>query len=222
VKNISLIIYDFDGTLVDTLGDIALAVNLTLRELQLMELPVATIQQYVGHGVDNLMRQSLHDASEKAVKQAVQLFRKHYGEHLTDQTDFYPHGRDILNFFSDRKQAICSNKPEDFVHRILAELKAEHYFFGVVGGDTVETKKPDPQGLLKLIATAGVSADQTLMVGDSVVDIQAGKAAGTKTCVVTFGNGDPEEMRRCSPDIMIDSLADLINFKEETSPPKFS
>ena len=213
MKNIFLIVYDFDGTLVDTLEDIALGVNLTLRELKLRELPVATIQQYVGHGVDNLMRQSLPDVSDKNVQQAVQLFRKHYGEHLTDQTDFYPHGREILEYFSDRKQAICSNKPEDFVRRILADLKAEHYFCGVVGGDTVDTKKPDPKGLLKLIATAAVSADQTLMVGDSIVDIQVGKAAGTKTCVVTFGNGDPEEMRTHSPDAMIDSLADLKTFQ---------
>ena len=131
MKNISLIVYDFDSTLVDTLDDIAHAVNLTLGDLKLAELPVATIQQYVGHGVDNLMRQSLHDASDKAVQQAVQLFRKHYGEHLTDQTDFYPHGREVLEFFSNRKQAICSNKPEDFVHRILAELKAEHYYKGI-------------------------------------------------------------------------------------------
>ncbi len=209
MKNISLIVYDFDGTLVDTLEDIALGVNLTLRELNLAELPVATIQQYVGHGVDNLLRRSLPDVSDNDVQQAVQLFRKYYGEHLTDQTDFYPHGREILEYFSDRKQAICSNKPEDFVRKILVELKAEHYFFGVVGGDTVGTKKPDPEGLLTLIATANVSADQTLMVGDSVVDIQVGKAAGTKTCVVTFGNGDPEEMRTFSPDAMIDSLADL-------------
>ena len=209
MKNIFLIVYDFDGTLVDTLEDIALGVNLTLRELKLAELPVATIQQYVGHGVDNLLRRSLPDVSEKDVQQAVQLFRKHYGEHLTDQTDFYPHGREILDYFSDRKQAICSNKPEDFVRRILVELKAEHYFCGVVGGDTVGTKKPDPKGLLTLIATANVSAEQTLMVGDSTVDIQVGKAAGTRTCVVTFGNGDPEEMRTHSPDTIIDSLANL-------------
>jgi phosphoglycolate phosphatase len=209
LKNISLIVYDFDGTLVDTLEDIALAVNLTLHELKLAELSVGTIQQYVGHGVENLLRKSLQGTGYEDVPHAVQLFRKHYGEHLTDQTDFYPHGREILEFFSDRKQAICSNKPEDFVRRILADLKAGHYFSGVVGGDTVDRKKPDPQGLLKLIADAGVSADQTLMVGDSVVDIQTGKAAGTKTCVVTFGNGDPDEMRAHSPDAMIDSLAEL-------------
>jgi phosphoglycolate phosphatase len=209
LKNISLIVYDFDGTLVDTLEDIALGVNLTLDELKLAELPVTTIQQYVGHGVENLLRKSLQGTGYEDVQQAIKLFRKHYGEHLTDQTDFYPHGRDILEYFSDRKQAICSNKPEDFVRRILADLNAEHYFCGVVGGDTVDVKKPDPQGLLKLIADANVSADQTLMVGDSVVDIQTGKAAGTKTCVVTFGNGDPEEMRTHSPDAMIDSLADL-------------
>ena len=209
MKNISLIVYDFDGTLVDPLEDIALAVTLSLHELKLTKLPVTTIQQYVGHGVDNLMRQSLQGASDKEVHRAVKLFRKHYGEHLTDQTDFYPHGREILEYFSDRKQAICSNKPEDFVRRILADLKAEHYFCGVVGGDTVDVKKPDPKGLLKLIADASVSANQTLMVGDSVVDIQTGKSAGTKTCVVTFGNGDPEEMRTHTPDTMIDSLADL-------------
>jgi phosphoglycolate phosphatase len=209
LKNISLIVYDFDGTLVDTLEDIALGVNLTLDELKLAELPVTTIQQYVGHGVENLLRKSLQGTGYEDVQQAIKLFRKHYGEHPTDQTDFYPHGRDILEYFSDRKQAICSNKPEDFVRRILADLNAEHYFCGVVGGDTVDVKKPDPQGLLKLIADANVSADQTLMVGDSVVDIQTGKAAGTKTCVVTFGNGDPEEMRTHSPDAMIDSLADL-------------
>ena len=158
------------------------------------------------------MRQSLRAATDQEVQQAVELFRTHYGEHLTDQTDFYPHGREILDYFSDRKQAICSNKPEDFVRRILADLKAEHYFCGVVGGDTVGVKKPDPKGLFSLIGTAGVSADQTLMVGDSVVDIQTGKSAGAQTCIVTYGNGDPEEMRTHSPDTIIDSLAELKTF----------
>ena len=123
-RKISLIVYDFDGTLVDTLFDIADAVNLSLNELGLRTLSRATIRKYVGKGVERLMAQSIDGTGYTDLPRAVELFRRHYSENLMNHTRFYPSGREILDHFRDKKQAICSNKPEDFVRRILESLKS--------------------------------------------------------------------------------------------------
>lgn len=110
---ISLIVYDFDCTLVDTLFDIADAVNLSLNELGLRALSRETIRTYVGKGVEKLMDQAISGTGYVDLALAVELFRKHYSKNLINQTNFYPSGREILDHFCDKKQAICSNKPGD-------------------------------------------------------------------------------------------------------------
>ena len=104
MRKISLIVYDFDGTLVDTLIDITGSVNLTLADLSLPQLPRETIRKYVGKGVERLMSQSLKDSSFSDIPQAVALFKKHYSENLVHHTDFYPHGREILEHFKNKSR----------------------------------------------------------------------------------------------------------------------
>ena len=145
MRKISLIVYDFDGTLVDTLFDIADSVNLTLAELSLPQLPQKTIRKYVGGGVERLMSQTLEGSFFTDIPKAVSLFKQHYSENLVHHTDFYPYGREILQHFKNKNQAICSNKPESFIHRILESLNGLHYFDMVIGGDSVNSKKPNPE-----------------------------------------------------------------------------
>ena len=208
-RKISLIVYDFDGTLVDTLFDIADAVNLSLNELGLRTLSRATIRKYVGKGVERLMAQSIDGTGYTDLPRAVELFRRHYSENLMNHTRFYPSGREILDHFRDKKQAICSNKPEDFVRRILESLKSLYYFDAILGGDSVESKKPDPEGLLHLLDRFQCSPEMAVLVGDSPVDIETGKRAGVYTCIVNYGFGNPKEIASANPDCCIDHLSEL-------------
>ena len=208
-RKISLIVYDFDGTLVDTLFDIADAVNLSLNELGLRTLSRATIRKYVGKGVERLMAQSIDGTGYTDLPRAVELFRRHYSENLMNHTRFYPSGREILDHFRDKKQAICSNKPEDFVRRILESLKSLDYFDAILGGDSVESKKPDPEGLLHLLDRFQCSPEMAVLVGDSPVDIETGKRAGVYTCIVNYGFGNPKEIASTNPDCCIDHLSEL-------------
>jgi phosphoglycolate phosphatase len=210
-RKISLIVYDFDGTLVDTLFDIADAVNLSLSELGLRTLSRDTICKYVGKGVERLMEQSIKGTDCADLPLAVKLFRKHYSENLMNHTRFYPFGREILDHFCNKKQAICSNKPEDFVRRILVSLESQNLFDAIIGGDSLKSKKPDPEGLLHLLDHFQCPPEQAVLIGDSPVDIETGKRAGVYTCVVNFGFGDPKEISMTEPDCSIDHLSELKN-----------
>lgn len=209
MRKISLIVYDFDGTLVDTLFDIADSVNLTLDDLNLPRLPRETIRKYVGKGVERLMSQTLEGSSFTDIPKAVALFKKHYSENLVHHTDFYPHGREIIEHFKNKKQAICSNKPEDFVRRILESLNGLNCFDAIIGGDSVKSKKPDPEGLNSILEQLNVSAEDAVLIGDSPVDVETGKRAGVTTCVVSFGLGFPDEIAAANPDCSIDCLSEL-------------
>ena len=210
-RKISLIVYDFDGTLVDTLFDIADAVNLSLSELGLRTLSRETICKYVGNGVERLMDQSIKGTGCADLPLAVELFRKFYSENLMNHTQFYPFGREILDHFCDKKQAICSNKPEDFVRRILVSLESQDLFDAILGGDSLKSKKPDPEGLLYLLDRFQCPPEQAVLIGDSPVDIETGKRAGVYTCVVNFGFGNPKEIAMTEPDCSIDHLSELKN-----------
>ena len=208
-RKISLIVYDFDGTLVDTLFDIADAVNLSLSELGLRTLGRETICKYVGKGVERLMDQSIKGTGCADLPLAVELFRKHYSGNLVNHTRFYPFGREILDHFCDKKQAICSNKPEDFVRRILVSLESQDLFDAILGGDSLKSKKPDPEGLLHLLDRFQCCPEKAVLIGDSPVDIETGKRAGVYTCVVNFGFGDTQEIAQAEPDCSIDHLSEL-------------
>ncbi len=208
---VSLLIYDFDGTLVDTLEDIAWSVNRVLQDLQLQTLPVETIRSFVGKGVVPLMTHSLKAAGGEGVgaERAVDLFKSCYAGHLLDRTCFYPHCRETVDAFSEKFQAILSNKPEQFIEQILTGLNFRYPFQAIVGGDTYATRKPDPEGLLKLIEKFQVAPENVALVGDSAVDVEAGKRAGVLTVGVSYGFCDPYSNADYAPDHVIDDLSKL-------------
>ena len=209
MKKISLIVYDFDGTLVDTLADIANSVNLTLAEMNLNTLSQETIRSNIGSGVVNLMTRSLIGSGCNEVATAVSLFQKHYNHHLLDQTDFYPNGREVVQHFSGKKNAILSNKPFAFIEKILKALNFLQHFDSILGGDSLDVQKPDPKGLQLLISKLNCPAKQVLMIGDGAIDIETGRQAGVVTCGVTYGLGDPDSLRDAKPDYLIDNLSHL-------------
>ena len=208
---IQLIIYDLDGTLIDSRRDIAEAVNGTLRELGLEDLPVERVSTFVGSGVKNLIEQALKETGGKAgaLKRSIKLFRRLYGEHLLDHTRLYPAVRKVLEFFKDRKQAVITNKPEDFSHKILRGLGIDSYFFRVLGGDGGFPKKPAPEPLLEIVQSAGVSIEKAVLVGDSATDVETGRNAGVKTLAVTYGFGSRLEIERAKPNLILNDLMEL-------------
>lgn len=205
----SLYVFDFDGTLVDTKLDIAHSVNLVLQEMGRDPLPQETVFGYVGRGVRHLMTQALNGASGGDLERAVSLFMKHYEQHLMDHTDFFPHCRDIIDHYADKKLAVVSNKPEKFVERILIELNNREAFQSIVGGDSFENKKPDPMGLRHVMQVAGLKPEDVLMVGDSEVDVATARSAGVRVCGVTYGHASREEMASYHPDWLIDDISEM-------------
>ena len=227
---IELIIYDLDGTLIDSRMDIANAVNQTLRDLGLKGLPAERISAFVGTGIENLMAMVLKEtgavskvgaplvgALEGAgtrpaptIKHAVKLLRRHYSEHLLDHTCLYPSVRKVLEFFKDRKQAVITNKPQDFSMKILKGLDVSSYFFRVLGGNQGFPKKPAPEPVLEILRDAGVSKEEAVLVGDSAIDVETGRNAGVKTLAVTYGFGSRLEIENSKPDLILTDFEELI------------
>ena len=209
MKKISLIVYDFDGTLVDTFADIAGSVNLALTEMGLNPLDKKTIRGNIGSGMFNLMTRSLMKSGCNDIETSVLLFQKHYSLHLLDQTNFYPNGKEIVEYFFDKKNAILSNKPISFIEKILKALSFSKPFDSIIGGDSLDVKKPDPKGLLLMMNKFNCPPEKTLMVGDSAIDIETGKHAGVITCGVTYGLGNLDSLTNSNPDYLIDNLSQL-------------
>jgi phosphoglycolate phosphatase len=187
------VVLDLDGTLVDTKDDLAAAVNATLAALGLPAQDPSTIIGYVGHGGRVLLERAFGAAGDPRVEQGLDIFMPWYREHLLDHAAVYPGLRAVLETLAGEGAifSVLTNKPEDMSAKILAGLDLETLCPRLIGGDTLAVRKPDPTGLLQLIAAAGVDAAATLMVGDSWIDIGTGRNAGVASCAVLWGfNGD--------------------------------
>lgn len=204
-----LLVFDFDGTLVDTRRDIVDSVNRALEELGLRTLDRATLCTFIGKGVNQLMERSLEGSGYGDLPRAIKAFMSHYEAHLMDHTALFPNCRETLDHFSGRPITILSNKPTRFITQILDALEYRAPFATIIGGDSVAAKKPDPVGLHHIMQQHGVSPEDTLMIGDSQVDIETGKRAGVRTCGVTYGHAGRASLETAQADWIIDDLSQL-------------
>ncbi len=209
-----LFIFDLDGTLINSRADIALSLNIALQRVSLPVLSESCIADFVGEGVPRLVQRAISASAKREpeadlVQKVMALFREEYGRHLLDQTCLFPGTEDALNRLSWAQFAVVSNKPEQFSRRILDSLGIGHRFRVIFGGDSVEKRKPDPEALLKAMKICRTSPSETAMVGDSGVDIQAGKAAGALTCGVLGGFRPREELEAAGCDLIIENLMNL-------------
>ena len=207
VFNPQLIIYDLDGTLVDSLEDIANSVNRTMAHFGLPRLPEEQVRQYVGTGARHLIRAMVPITTR--FDEIFNYFLADYDRHLTDKTTLYPGVAATLERLKNKRQAVLSNKPTNLSEKIVTALKIAKYFSRVWGSDSGLPLKPDPTSLLKMLDELKIDADAALIVGDSPVDIEAGKRAGIKTCAVTYGLRDKGELVAACPSFMIDRFTDL-------------
>jgi phosphoglycolate phosphatase len=206
-----LLVFDLDGTLIDSKLDLALAVNATRAEAGWGPLAHEVIYSHVGNGAPVLIRRSLGaDVGDDQIEKSLQFFLTYYREHMLDNTRLYPGVASALeHWVGSRQLAVLTNKPERFSRLILDGLGVAGSFARVYGGNTFETKKPDPLGLNRLMEELEVPPSRTLMIGDSAVDVQTARNAGVRSCGVTYGL-QPETFEQYPPDLLVDRMEELV------------
>ena len=213
------LLFDLDGTLVDSREDLVTSVNLTLAEMGRGPLAGDVVAGFVGEGVSKLIERALTASMGRApageeVESGVEVFRRHYRLHLLDQTRPYSQVAETLSHFQALPMAVVTNKPSDFTLEILEGLGLRRYFRAVLGGDSVPQRKPRPEPLLEAARLCGVTPADCLMVGDSRIDILAGRAAVMMTCGFTGGFRGREELAEAGADFLINRFAELIEIVE--------
>jgi phosphoglycolate phosphatase len=208
------VVWDLDGTLVDSATDIATSLNRLLGENELAALEDALIKNMIGEGVAVLIRRGFEahgiTPDGKRLESLVERFLVIYSEVATASTRLFPGAREALQSLSDAglRQAICTNKPEAITRQVLAGLGIADCFDVVIGGDTLPRNKPDPLPLRTALEGLDVAPERSLMVGDSAIDVQTAHAAGVSVAFVTFGYG-PGPSHPHKADYLIDDFADL-------------
>lgn len=204
-----LLMFDLDGTLIDSTADLAAAVNYTLGELGLRQLRQEEIASYIGDGLRMLIRRALGVDDQALLLRAVDIFKPYYRRHLLDTTVLYPGVRETLDRYADRRLAVITNKQQEFTEAILEGLGIRHRFDVVLGGDAVERAKPDPLPLQEAMRRTAVPPKGAVMIGDGPNDILAARAAGVRSIAVGYGLGTREQLLALAPDIFIENLEQL-------------
>ena len=206
-----LLVFDLDGTLVDSQRDLADAVNATRAWMGLEPLPPVTVAQYVGNGAPVLVQRALPDAGKEDWSRGLDYFLQYYRDHMLDSTVLYPGVREALDQLHAERipLAVLTNKPIRFTLQMLEGLGIDLHFFRVYGGNSFPEKKPDPAGLNALVVESGADRARTIMVGDSAVDVDTARNAGVQACGVRWGF-QPETFVKSPPDFLIDDMRELI------------
>ena len=214
-RTIRLLVFDLDGTLIDSRLDLIHSVNAMLREMGRPELPGELIATYVGDGAPMLVRRALGDPDdEQFFRSALEYFLSYYRLHKLDHTVVYRGIPEALARIASphngtqRLMAVLSNKPVNPSRDIVRALGLGEYFVRIYGGNSFTTKKPDPLGVQTILQETGVGAAEALMIGDSAIDVLTGRNAGLWTCGVTYGFA-PHTLEDVPPDVVLESPGEL-------------
>jgi phosphoglycolate phosphatase len=223
-RSIKLVIFDLDGTLIDSRLDLVHSVNAALRHIGRPELPDNIIASYVGDGAPVLIQRALggEAVAESLVRKGLEFFLTYYRDHKLDHTTVYDgitealaamqysqnSGHAQTNNGVSRKLAVLTNKPVAPARAIVEALGLGGFFTSIYGGNSFASKKPDPEGARRLLQEVGVEPKQAVIIGDSHVDIETGRNAGLWTVGVTYGFA-PHTLTDCAPDVLADSPQDL-------------
>ncbi|MDI5934879.1 phosphoglycolate phosphatase [Halomonas kalidii] len=217
LDGIRLVTFDLDGTLIDSVPDLAVAVDAALVDLGLAPAGEARVRAWVGNGSLKLMERALADAlgstpTAEWLERGHQGFLGHYGRAPASRTRLYPGAREALDGLRARglPLALVTNKPFAFLAPILEGFGLERHFGLCLGGDSLPEKKPSPAPLLHVATHFQVVPEACLMVGDSRHDVAAGRRAGFRTLAVSYGYNHGEPVRDCGPDAVVESLAELV------------
>jgi phosphoglycolate phosphatase len=217
--NIKLIAFDLDGTLLDSVPDLAIAADQAAQSLGFPAVSEDQVRDYVGNGADILIARALSqslsinpDLSDEIKNEARTRFDRFYEATGHQLSHLYTNVKETLDTLHRAGfiLALVTNKPSKFVPHVLAQHGIDHYFSDVIGGDTFTNKKPDPMALLWLVEKHGITAKQMMMVGDSKNDILAAKNAGCLSFGLTYGYNHGEPIANTQPDFVADDIADLV------------
>lgn len=211
---IKLIIFDLDGTLVNSIADITNSLNYAVKPYNIAPKTKEEVGRLVGVGITNLIEKVLGEENIRHRDDVVNRWLEFYSNHIVDNTFVYPGVRETLKRLDGYRKGVISNKREALSVSVLKGLDLFRYFDAVLGSDSVNEKKPSPAPVLHLLSLLGVSADEAIMVGDSELDIAAGKGAGVRTVGVTYGYRDRSYLS--SADVIIDSIDELPAIIEST------
>jgi phosphoglycolate phosphatase len=211
-SSVRVLIFDLDGTLIDSKLDLANSINAMLQHMGRAQLSHEKIYSLVGNGAPVLVRRALGDSVTDAESdQGLSFFLSYYRTHMLDNTVTYPGVREGLKLLEQHPMAVLTNKPVRFSQAIIDGLGLGRYFQFVYGGNSFEKKKPDPMGVEFLLREMTATPEEALMAGDSEVDVQTARNAGIWACGVSYGLGT-EGLRVHPPDIMLDSLTELPSY----------
>ncbi len=211
-----MVLIDVDGTLVDSVPDLAFCVDEMLKALDMSPHGEAEVRHWVGNGVERLVRRALigqldGEPDEALFERAYPIFMDLYKDNTSKRSSLYPGVKEGIDYLKDAgyKLGCVTNKAEAFTHPLLKDLGIFDYFESVVSGDTLEKKKPDPLPLLFSAEKLGVSAQDSLMLGDSISDVKAARAAGFQIICMSYGYNHGVDIHESNPDVVIDSMAEL-------------
>lgn len=206
---IDLLIFDFDGTLTDSIPGAIESIQEMLAEQGYPPKSAAEINQHVGFGELPLVAGAIGSSNPVLVKAAQASYYRHYAEKGYKKATLYPQVLDFLELFKGKKMIIISNKRDEFIKMILAKYELLEYFTEIHGGDTAPCLKPDPCVIISEMKKYQTEPNRTLFIGDMTIDIATGKNAHTLTCAVTYGFDSREKLAAANPDFLIDNLLDL-------------
>ena len=214
--SVELMLFDLDGTLIDSRTDLARSINLMLGELGRPPLDEETVAGFVGDGVRVLVYRSLtathpeqRPPDDFLHADGIALMHKHYAEQMFVNTGLYPGVAETLEHFSDKRKAVVTSKEARFTETILDRFGIAGNFDCIIGGDSVAERKPDPRPVIEAIERLGGKAEEAVMIGDTENDVIAGRRAGTLICAACYGFRSSEELRKTSPDAMIERFDQL-------------
>lgn len=213
-----MVLIDVDGTLVDSVPDLAYCVDEMLKQLEMPTRGEASVRHWVGNGVERLVQRGLINAldgepDEAIYEKALPIFRALYAENTSKRSRLYDGVEDALEFLvtTGVKIGCVTNKASEFTLPLLRDLGISEYFETVLCGDMVERRKPDPQPLLLSAEKLGVSPAASMMIGDSMSDVEAARAAGFSIICMSYGYNHGEDIRDHHPDAVVDSMAEIID-----------
>jgi len=209
--SVRLVIFDLDGTLIDSKYDIASSVNLTLADLDLPTLPPERIFTFVGDGVKRLLRLSVGEDNDARYEEALRIFRGHYLAHCLDTTQLYSGLDRLFDGRDARMKALATNKSLEYTLRITEGLKVEEQFAAIESPLDQSDLKPDPGMLWRILERLAVRPEEAILVGDSTNDVRAAQTAGMSACAVGYGYGNRGKVLALNPDYYCEQPSDLLS-----------
>ncbi|MFD2176998.1 phosphoglycolate phosphatase [Veronia pacifica] len=222
---IRYIAFDLDGTLVDSVPDLAEALRMMLADLELHTVSNEQVKCWIGNGAEIMVKRALSQSieidsglSDELYQRARERFDFHYANNGHDRTEIFPKVKETLTSLKDKgfMLGLVTNKPYQFVPELLEDLALDHFFSDVIGGGTLATNKPDPEGLHSLRDKHGLRNEHMMMVGDSRNDIQAAKNAGIASFGLTYGYNYGEPISDSAPDHVADHFEHLLTVLSDT------